>query len=130
MPHRHVLDDVVHQVDGGPRHAPRAAWREETAALAAEGQQLVVAALAAAQPEEAMGQDAAFEEGVELVLDEARQFTACTGLGLGDEAGCVLLHQSVQRGLLGTVAFVADRGAVRRPLGLSADGLHARLPRW
>jgi hypothetical protein len=33
-------------------------------------QQLVVAALAAAQPEEPMRQDAALEEGVELVLDE------------------------------------------------------------
>jgi hypothetical protein len=28
------------------------------------------------------------------------------------------------------MAFVVDRGTVRRPLGLSADGLHARLPRW
>jgi hypothetical protein len=28
------------------------------------------------------------------------------------------------------VALVVDRGAIRRPLGLQADGLHARLPRW
>jgi len=39
----------------------------------------------------------------------------------------------VQRGLLRAVALVVDRGAVRRPdrrIGLPADGLHARLPRW
>jgi hypothetical protein len=32
-----------------------------------------------------MGQDAAFEEGVELVLDEARQLGAGAGLGVRDE---------------------------------------------
>ena len=41
----------------------------------------------------------------------------------------MLLDQAVQRGLFGAVALVADRGAIRRPLGLSADGLHAMLPR-
>ncbi len=99
-------------------------------ALAAEGQQLVVAALAAAQPQEAVGQDAALEEGVELVLDEPRQLGPGAGLGVGDEAGRMLLHQAVQRGLLRAVALVVDRGAIRRPLGLPADGLHARLPKW
>ena len=28
-------------------------------------------------------------------------------------------------GLLGTVALVVDWGAIRRPLGLPVDGLHA-----
>jgi len=56
-------------------------WRRR----AAERQQLVVAALGAAQPEEAMGQDAALEEGLELVLDESRQLDASAGLGVGDE---------------------------------------------
>lgn len=41
-----------------------------------------------------MRQDAALKEGVELVVDEARQFTACAGLGVGDKAGLVLLHRS------------------------------------
>jgi hypothetical protein len=50
----------------GLRHAPRTARRAEAAALAAEGKKLVVTAFAAAQPQEAMGQDAALEEGVEL----------------------------------------------------------------
>jgi hypothetical protein len=42
----------------------------------------------------------------------------------------VLLHQAVQRGLLGAVALIVDRGAIVRPLRLPADGLHARLPKW
>jgi hypothetical protein len=67
-------------------------------------------------------QDAALEEGVELVLDEPGQFGAGAGLGVGgDEAGCVLLHEAIQRGLLGTVALEVDRGAIGRPLRLPAD---------
>jgi hypothetical protein len=86
-----------------------------------------VAALAAAQPQESVRQDAALEEGVELVLDEPRQVGTGAGLGAGNEAGRVLLHQAVQRGLLGAVAFVVERGAIRRPLGLPANGLHDGL---
>lgn len=51
------------------RRAPHDGMQAEE--LAAEGQQLIVAALAAAQPEEAMRQDAALEEGVELIIGEA-----------------------------------------------------------
>jgi hypothetical protein len=89
-----------------------------------------VAALAAAQPQEAVGQDAAFEKGVELVLDEPRQLGAGAGFGVGDEAGRALLHQAVQRGLLRSMALVMDRGAIGRPLRLPADSLHEGLPRW
>ena len=89
-----------------------------------------MAAVAAAQLQEAVGQDAALEEGVEFVLHELRQVGTCGGFGLGDEGPGVLLHQAVQRGLLRAVALVVDRGAIRRPLGLPADGLHARLPKW
>ena len=49
-------------------------------------------------------------------------------LGVRDEAGRELLHQAVQRGLLGTVALVTKRCVMRRPLGLPADGLHDGLP--
>ena len=46
-----------------------------------------MAALAAAQSQEAVGQDAAPQERVELVLDEPRQLRAGGGLGVRDEAG-------------------------------------------
>ena len=59
---------------------------------------------------------AAFEEGVELVLHKLRQVGAGSGFGLGEEGRGVLLHQAVQRGLLGAVALVVIRGAIRRQL--------------
>ena len=65
-----------------------------------------------------------------LSLGEPGQLSTRTGFGVGEEAGCVLLHQAVQRGLLRAVALVMDRGAIRRPLGLPADGLHDGLPKW
>jgi hypothetical protein len=138
------------------RRAPHDGPQPATA-FAAESQQFVVAALAAAQPQEAVGEDAAIEEGFELGFagragpkarplarhkqspglfvsglgfDELRQLTAGAGLGVGNEARRVLLHQAVQRGLLGAVALAVDRGAIQCALGLPAEGLHARLPRW
>ena len=62
-----------------------------------------------------------------VILDEPGQLGAGADLGMRDEAGRVLLHEAVQRGLLAAVAFVVDRGAVRRPppcTGLPADGSH------
>ena len=97
--------------------------------LQLQGDELVVAAVAAAQTQEAVGQDAAFEEGVELVLDEMRQVGSGGRLSLRQEGRGVQLHQAVQRGLFWAVALVVNRGAARRPLGLPANGLHARLPR-
>ena len=77
-----------------------------------------------------MGRDAALQEGVELILDELRQVGASLGLSLLDEGRHVLLPQAVKRGLFRAVALVVDWDAIRRPLGLPADGLHARLPKW
>ncbi len=62
-----------------------------------------------------MRQDAALEEGVELVFDEPGQLGPGAGRGMGDEVGRVLLHQTVQRGLLGAVALVAERARVSGP---------------
>ena len=63
-----------------------------------------------------------------LSLDEAGQLGTRAGFGVNDEAGGVLLHQAVQRGLLGAVAFVVERRAIRRPLGLLRRGSHDGLP--
>ena len=88
--------------------------------------QNVVAARAATQPQEAVRQDAAFQEGVELVTDELRQPGTCGLFGLGEERRGMLLHQAVQGGLLGSVARVVDRGAIAmRPRGLVSVGLHS-----
>jgi len=88
----------------------------------------VVAAVAAAQAQEAVGQDAAFEEGVELVFDEMRQVGPGGHLCLGDEGSGVLLHQAVQRGLFRAVTLVMDRGAIRRPAGAAGRWLARQAP--
>ena len=60
--------------------------------------------------------------------DSASKITAGAGFGVRDEAGRVLLHQALQRGLLEAVALVVERGAIGRPLGLPAGGVHDGLP--
>ena len=79
------------------------------------------------QAQEAVGQDAAREKGVELVLDELRQVGAGCGFSQLKEGRDVLLRKAVQRGLLRTVALAADRGVIGYPVGKTA-GLHALLP--
>jgi len=49
-------------------------------------------------------------------------------LGVGDEAGRLLLHQAVQRALLGTVGCAVERGAIGSRLGLLRRGSHDGLP--
>ena len=57
-----------------------AARGTKPSALAAECHPLVVAAVAAAQTQEAVRQDAALEECIEPVFDEGRQAPTCGGL--------------------------------------------------
>lgn len=83
----------------------------------------------AQRPAERMRQHAAFEEGVELVFDDSRRLGIGVGPDVGDEAGRVLLHQSVQRALLGAVAFAVERDAIWRLRGLPARGVHDGLPK-
>jgi hypothetical protein len=73
------------------RRTPHAARPAEPAALAAEGQRLVVAALAAAQPRKTVVQDPARHESVEHVLDEPGQFGTRAGSARGTTFGCVAL---------------------------------------
>ncbi len=65
-----------------------------------------------------------------LSFDELRQIGAGLSLSLREESRRVLLHQTVQRGLFLAMTIVVDRGAIRRPLGLPANGLHDGLPEW
>ena len=59
-----------------------------------------------------------------MKLAQHRQVGAGCSLSLLEEGGGVLLHQAVQRGLLGSVALVVDRGAmVMRPAGRAGVGL-------
>jgi hypothetical protein len=86
--------------------------------------------VAAAQAQVAVGEDAPFEEGVELNLCDLRYVGPSSIFGLCEEGRGVPLHWAARRGLFRAVALLVDWGAVLRPLGLPADGLHARLPTW
>ncbi len=122
-------DDLVHQVGRRLRHAPGAARRAQAAPLADEGDQRVVATVVAAQPQEAVGQDAALEERVELVRHEPRKIGAGVGSGLGDEGRGVLPHQAVQRSHLGAMTLAVDRRFTARPVRRLKRALHALPPR-
>jgi hypothetical protein len=62
-----------------------------------------------AQSQKAVGEDAALQIRVELVLDELRQGRPGARLHLRDEGLQVLLHQLIQDGLLGAAALVVGR---------------------
>ena len=74
-----------------------------------------------------MGQDAAFEEGVELVLDELRQIDASGGLGLlGLESG--LIEQETRDGCTTCSTGVTSLGcaASSRRSGIGSASTHWR----
>jgi len=83
---------VVDQVSRRLGHAQGPARRAKAAPLADERHQLVVAAVAAAQAQEAVDEDAARQEGIELVPHNLRQVGASCDLGLLEEGRGVLLH--------------------------------------
>ena len=70
LTHRHPRDDAVDQVRSALRHAPCPAGGAKPAPLTGEGHQLLMRALGAAHAQEAVGEDAAFEKGIELILDK------------------------------------------------------------
>ncbi len=66
----HARQDPVDEVGGGIGHASAAARRAETASFARERDESVFAAVLATDPDEALCQDAAIEEGAKLFLHE------------------------------------------------------------
>ena len=121
---------MVDQVGRRLRHAPGIERWAKAASLATEGDQHVVPTVVAAQSQEAVGQDAAFEEGVELVFDESRQVGADSVFGLGVESRGVLPQGAVQRGLFGAVALVVDRGPSGARWGCRPMACAQGLPKW
>ena len=85
LAYRHAWDDLVDQVRGALGHAPRAARGAKPAPLAGERHQLLVRAVSAANAQESVRQNPAFEKGLKLVSDKLRQARAGPGLDLGEE---------------------------------------------
>jgi len=70
---RHPRDDLTGQMRGALRHTPRATGGAKPAPLARQRHRLLMRAPGAAQPQEAVSQNPAFEKGIELVLHELGQ---------------------------------------------------------
>ena len=64
--------DVIDEVSGGLGHAPRPTTRAKSPFFTGKGHELLMAAVLAAQAQKTVRQQAAFEEGLELVFDEIR----------------------------------------------------------
>jgi len=72
LAHRDRRDHAIDQMGGGFRHAPGAARRAKAAPLAKKRDQLLMGAVAAAQAEKPVREDAAFEKGIEFGFDKLR----------------------------------------------------------
>ncbi len=68
-PYRHARDDLINQAGSALSRAPGAARWAKPAPLAGKRHQLLVSAVSAAQAHKTVGQNAAFEKGLELVFD-------------------------------------------------------------
>ncbi len=90
----------IDRLRGGLGHPAAAAGGAESAPLAGEGDQAIQTAGVAVDPDEAVGQDAAVEEGAKLPLHEAGYRTLLLP-GPVEEGLEVLADRPVQDGLLG-----------------------------
>jgi hypothetical protein len=75
-----------------------------------------VAALATAQAEKPVRQNAAGEEGIELGFDKLRQTASTLRFDLRQEAFEVVLNQPIEGGFFGTAPLVMDWVYSRRAL--------------
>ena len=118
LAHRHMGNDVVHQVGRRSGHALGVARRAGSSALAGKRDEEVVPTGGASGPSEAVGHDPAFEVAPELLLHMFRYaVTHGIGLvGLGDVGLKVLPDDAVERGGLGVAPTIGlGLGAGRRP---------------
>jgi len=73
LAHRHLGDDMVHQMGRGLGHSPRAARRADAAPLTGKGHQFLLLAAIATKAQKAVREDAAGQKRVELVGDKREQ---------------------------------------------------------
>jgi hypothetical protein len=101
--------NAVDKVCRGVRHAVAATTWAKAPAFAREGDEAVEAAIVAVQAQEAMGEDAAAQEGMELLLDEVGHglFASLRARQEGPE---FLLDDVVEDALFGAMSRV---GALR-----------------
>jgi hypothetical protein len=133
LPDRHLWENAIDEVRGGVGHAAAAAGGAETTAFAGERHEPIVPTSVAVQAQEAVGEDAAAEEGAELLLDETRRRPIAVS-GAGEEGLELLANGAVQGGLIrrsgvhGAAKRLRGRCPLRRRSGGFAKAL--RVPRF
>jgi hypothetical protein len=116
LAHRHLRDHLIYQVGGCLCHAPRPAGRAKPAPFTGEGDELLMGTVRATQAQKTVGQNAAFQEGIELVFDEIGQTRPGLSLDLREKGLDVFLYQLVQRCFFGTPPLVVYAFCNRRGL--------------
>ena len=113
LPDRYLGQDAVHEMGRRVGHAAAAAGRAEPAAACTRTQPGVVSTIVTVQAQKAMSQDAAAEEGAQLLQDEAGN-GLIPALRSGEEGLQLLADDSVQEGPLGRPWRVATFGRCGR----------------
>ena len=98
--HRHVWEYVLDQPGRRLDHAPRAARRAETTALAAERHQVLMATAGALHPHEAVLEPPAAQVALELRVHERRKRGPLLTQRLVERLE-VLFHDTVEHAVLG-----------------------------
>ena len=104
---------MVGKVGGGFDHAPGVAGRADAPAFTGIGNQIVVAAVGAAGPSEAVGEDAAFQIAAEFPLDVGGRGAARFVLRQFEPGRQVGLHGAIEHRALGLAATIGG-GAYSR----------------
>ena len=99
---------MVGKVGGGFDHAPGVAGRADAPAFTGIGNQIVVAAVGAAGPSEAVGEDAAFQIAAEFPLDVGGRGAARFVLRQFEPGRQVGLHGAIEHRALGLAATIGD----------------------
>ena len=125
LAHGDVRHDLIDQARGGVCHAAAHAAGAEGAPFARERHQAAVVARGAAQPQEAVRQDAALQEGAQVALHVPRQGVIAAA-GLLQEGLQMLGQYLVEQGVLGLVALV--RAGEWNGGGVHAAGIANAVP--
>jgi hypothetical protein len=120
LAHGNRWKHALYEVSGCIGHPPPTTGRAEPPPLAREGDETIMAASVAVDPQEAVGEHTTGEVGPQLALDEAGDWRPPLSR-VGEEALEVVTDDSVKQGCFGVVALILDG----RP---SRDRVVARNP--
>ena len=128
LAHRHDRKHVVDQVRRAFGHAPTATTGAHCATLARERHQAIASTSRAAEPREPARQDAAAQEPLEFVLDEARQAAVVAAHGFGPETLEVLAHDLIDDARRRRLQSVRARRDTTHAVPIASAGPPTRNP--